>query len=179
MPTTRSLIRHPMIRSRSSRPRSHALLAVVLACAQLVSLVGFPIIVRSGSGIARCAGGACGCRNEADKNDQSCCCSTASRTITLEPKSCCSQPRASKSCCSKAQSKREIIWVVGVNAKGCKSKKSATGFVAEPSIPPPTVDSSFPFPEPTGRVCVRRDVPTVRPAFPPDPPPRFPVSFGV
>jgi hypothetical protein len=164
-----------MTRAREFRPRCHAVLAVLLACAQLGSLVGMPTIARNAGRSGGCAGGACGCRTEADRSDKSCCCSTARRSIVVEPKSCCTSSSGSKTCCAKPETKIELVWVVGMNAKGCKSKHSPAGIPVEPSIPPRAPDRPMPFPERSEPLLARQDIPSVRPSLPPDPPPRVPV----
>lgn len=152
-------------------PRS--LVAVLLACAQVVSLVGFPAVVPSAAQRSRCGGGACGCRTVADRDSATCCCSKPAKTLRLAPvESCCAKPGA-KSCCTKP--KPEVIWVVGLFAKSCKGKSSGSWIAAEPATPQLAIAVvDFP-PVPVDVVSTLSDIVQSRPSVPPDPPPRFPV----
>jgi hypothetical protein len=161
-----------MGRPRLSWLSRRSLVAVLLACAQLVSLVGFPAVVPSAAQRS-CGGGACGCRTHADRQSSTCCCSKPSKTIRFAPvESCCAKPGA-KSCCAKP--KPEVIWVVGLFAKSCKGKSTGSWIAAEPAVPP-SEPSAVPFPPDSMPVLVARFAPPpALPSVPPDPPPRFSV----
>lgn len=164
-----------MIRSRQFWSRHCTALAVLLACAQLVSLVGFPAFSRSSAEQGRC-GKSCGCFTVSDSAP--CCCSTGKRTLpTLEVESCCSsKTAAAKSCCAKKkleEPKTEIFWVVGLFARNCQGESSPAGLPAmEPAVPPMAAIAVSFERLPSDALFASDSNANSLPSIPPDPPPR-------
>ncbi len=163
-----------MIRSRPIAPRYFPALAVLLACAQLVSLVGFPAFANPSAVSERC-GKSCGCFTV--NTSAPCCCSTGKTPAILNPESCCSSLKAeAKACCAKKKAeepKTEIVWVVGLFARSCSGESSPTGLPAmEPAVPP-MASAAIAFDRlPSEAIVASNANANALPSIPPDPPPR-------
>ena len=164
-----------MTRSRTIATRSFPVLAALLACAQFVSLVGFPALINPSAATERC-GKSCGCFTVTTAAP--CCCSTGKKSPAIvEPESCCSKSKTeSKSCCANKAleiPKTEIVWVVGLFARSCSGETGPSGLPAmEPAVPPMASNAIAYDRIPSDAVVASNANANALPSIPPDPPPR-------